>query len=65
MEKTKKPTLLDTISFIQPFGDTSSGQRIIDAQTWSGTEYVGTTMNGDNSVRGELYRRQDQRVSQI
>ena len=43
---------LDTTSFIQPFGDTSSGQRIIDAQTWSGTEYVGTTMNGDATVFG-------------
>ncbi|MCI5166056.1 MAG: DUF1566 domain-containing protein [Candidatus Electrothrix sp. GM3_4] len=43
---------LDTTSFLQPFGDTSSGQRLIDAQTWSGTEYVGTTMNGDATVFG-------------
>ncbi len=43
---------LDTTSFIQPFGDISSGQRLIDAQTWSATEYVGTTMNGDATVFG-------------
>ncbi len=43
---------LDTAYFTQPFGDTSNGQRLIDAQTWSGTEYVGTTMNGDATVFG-------------
>ncbi|MCI5146646.1 MAG: DUF1566 domain-containing protein, partial [Candidatus Electrothrix sp. AR3] len=43
---------LDTNFFIQPFGDQSSGQRIIDAQTWSATEYVGTIMDGNAGVFG-------------
>lgn len=43
---------IDTEYFNQPFGDQSSGERIIDAQTWSSTEYVGTTMNGDATVFG-------------
>ncbi|HDY87705.1 MAG TPA: DUF1566 domain-containing protein [bacterium] len=38
--------------FLQPFGDQGNGERIIDAQTWSATEYVGTTMNGDATVFG-------------
>ncbi|MEN8226842.1 MAG: DUF1566 domain-containing protein [Bacteroidota bacterium] len=38
--------------FIQPWGDTTSGERYIDAQTWSATEYVGTTMNNDETVFG-------------
>lgn len=43
---------IDIDYFTQPFGDQSSGERIIDAQTWSATEYVGTTMNGDATVFG-------------
>lgn len=43
---------LDTDYFLQPFGDLSSGQRLIDAQTWSVTEYTGTTMNSDATVFG-------------
>ena len=43
---------IDTNYFVQLFGDQSSGERIIDAQTWSATEYVGTTMNGDATVFG-------------
>ena len=38
--------------FDQPWGDTGAGERYIDAQTWSATEYVGTTMNGDETVFG-------------
>jgi hypothetical protein len=38
--------------FNQPFGDTSAGEREIDAQTWSSTIYVSTTMNGDQTVFG-------------
>lgn len=43
---------IDTNYFSQPFGDTSIGEREIDAQTWSATEYVGTTMNSDRTVFG-------------
>lgn len=43
---------IDTTYFDQPYGDTDSGERVIDAQTWSGTEYVSTTMDGDDTVFG-------------
>jgi len=43
---------IDTDYFIQPLGDTSIGEREIDAQTWSKTIYVGETMNGDKTVFG-------------
>ncbi len=43
---------INTEYFDQPFGDTQSGERLIDAQTWSATEYVSTTMNGDETVFG-------------
>lgn len=43
---------IDTKYFDQPFGNTSIGEREIDAQTWSSTEYVGRTMNGDETVFG-------------
>ena len=44
---------IDTTYFNQPIGDTSiQGEREIDAQTWSSTEYVGLTMNGDSTVFG-------------
>ncbi len=43
---------IDTKYFNQPKGDTSMGEREIDAQTWSATEYVGTTMYGDRTVFG-------------
>ena len=43
---------IDTTYFNQPIGDTSKGEREIDAQTWSGTEYVGKTMNKDETVFG-------------
>ncbi len=43
---------IDTAFFIQPLGDTSIGEREIDAQTWSSTEYVGQTMAGDETVFG-------------
>lgn len=38
---------IDTDYFDQPLGDTSIGEREIDAQVWSDTAYVGTTMRGD------------------
>ncbi len=43
---------IDTDYFNQPIGDTSADEREIDAQTWSSTEYVGTTMNGNATVFG-------------
>jgi hypothetical protein len=43
---------IDTNYFDFEYGDTSAGERIIDAQYWSGTEYVSSTMNGDATVFG-------------
>ena len=47
-----KTLYIDTDYFDQPIGDTSIGEREIDAQTWSSTKYVGKTMNGDETVFG-------------
>ncbi|MCT4638509.1 MAG: DUF1566 domain-containing protein [Bacteroidales bacterium] len=43
---------IDVNYFNQPLGNTSAGEREIDAQTWSATEYVGRTMNNDETVFG-------------
>ena len=43
---------LDDSYFEQPLGDDSNGERMIDGQTWSSTEYTGLTMNGDQTVFG-------------
>ncbi|MCP4523819.1 MAG: DUF1566 domain-containing protein, partial [Candidatus Gracilibacteria bacterium] len=43
---------IDEDYFEQPLGDTSKGEREIDAQTWSSTEYVGKTMNSDTTIFG-------------
>jgi hypothetical protein len=43
---------LDTNSFDFAYGDTGSGERLIDVQEWSCTRYVGTTMNGDPTAFG-------------
>lgn len=43
---------INSTYFIQPWGDTEAGERYIDAQTWSSTEYVGTTMNSAETVFG-------------
>ena len=43
---------IDTNYFNQIIGDVSIGEREIDAQTWSSTQYVGVTMNGDETVFG-------------
>lgn len=43
---------IDTNYFNQPIGDVTTGEREIDAQTWSSTEYVGQTMNADETVFG-------------
>ncbi|NQU88727.1 MAG: DUF1566 domain-containing protein [Mariniphaga sp.] len=43
---------IDTDYFIQPLGNTNIGEREIDAQTWSATQYVGLTMRNDTTVFG-------------
>lgn len=43
---------IDTTYFNQPIGDTDKGERQIDAQTWSSTQYVGRTMRNDETVFG-------------
>jgi len=43
---------IDTDYFDFEYGDTSAGERIIDAQYWSSTEYVGTTMGGSATTFG-------------
>lgn len=43
---------IDTTYFDQPLGDPDLGEREIDAQTWSSTQYAGLTMNGDSTVFG-------------
>jgi hypothetical protein len=43
---------IDTDYFDFVYGDTAAGERMIDAQYWSSTEYVSTTMNGDATAFG-------------
>jgi hypothetical protein len=43
---------IDTAYFGFRFGDESRGERVIDGQYWSSTEYVGLTMGGDATVFG-------------
>ncbi|MCP4110553.1 MAG: DUF1566 domain-containing protein [Desulfobacteraceae bacterium] len=43
---------IDTKYFNQPLGNSGKGEREIDAQTWSSTEYVGKTMKDDETVFG-------------
>lgn len=43
---------IDTEYFDHPLGDTALGEREIDAQTWSATEYVGRTMGNDETIFG-------------
>ena len=43
---------MDTAYFDFGYGDTSAGERIIDAQYASLTKYVSTTMNGDETLFG-------------
>jgi hypothetical protein len=50
-EKAITP-FIDTHFFSQPLGDESQGEREIDAQVWSSTEYVGKTMQKDDTVFG-------------
>jgi len=43
---------IDNNYFIFEFGDTTIGERLIDAQYASSTEYVSTTMNGNHTMFG-------------
>jgi len=43
---------IDTACFVFEYGDLSAGERIIDAQYWSSTQYVATTMGGAATVFG-------------
>jgi hypothetical protein len=43
---------IDTDYFEFEYGDTLSGERLIDAQYWSSTEYQGLTMAGDSTAFG-------------
>lgn len=52
MGETVVDKFINTNYFNQPIGDTGAGEREIDAQTWSITEYTSTTMNNDATVFG-------------
>ena len=52
MSAIESTPYLDTNYFEFRYGDETSGERFIDAQYVSSTEYVGTTMNGDFTVFG-------------
>jgi hypothetical protein len=43
---------IDTAYFDFAYGDASTGERYIDAQYWSSTMYVSTTMNGNATAFG-------------
>jgi len=43
---------LDTNYFQMAYGDLTAGERIIDAQDWSSTQYTGLTMMGDTTIFG-------------
>jgi formylglycine-generating enzyme required for sulfatase activity len=43
---------IDTDYYEFVYGDESQGERIIDSQYWTTTEYVWTTMHGDHTVFG-------------
>ncbi|MCK5158178.1 MAG: DUF1566 domain-containing protein, partial [Candidatus Heimdallarchaeota archaeon] len=43
---------IDTDYFVFEYGDESAGERIIDSQYWSSTEYISTTMDDAATVFG-------------
>lgn len=43
---------LDTVFFRFTYGDESRGERAIDCQDWTATQYISTTMNGAPTVFG-------------
>ena len=50
-EKAIKNFINDSF-FYQPLGNTEIGEREIDAQTWSSTQYISLTFNRDSTVFG-------------
>jgi hypothetical protein len=52
MSESDAVPYIDTDYFGFEYGDTAAGERYIDAQFWSSTDYVSTTMNGDETVFG-------------
>ncbi|WP_413701924.1 DUF1566 domain-containing protein [Psychromonas sp. KJ10-10] len=50
-EKAITP-FIDTNYFSQPLGDSDQGEREIDAQVWTSTEYVSQTMKNDETIFG-------------
>lgn len=52
MATTGSKPFLDTKYFGFVYGDPARGERMIDCQDWSATEYIGTTMNGNATVFG-------------
>ena len=50
-ESSSKP-YIDTAYFDFAYGNEKAGERLIDAQYWSSTEYVALTMNGNKTVFG-------------
>ncbi|MHC1782293.1 MAG: DUF1566 domain-containing protein [Anaerolineaceae bacterium] len=43
---------IDNRYFDFQYGDTSTGERVIDSQYWSSTQYISTTMNGSATTFG-------------
>ncbi len=52
MTAAQSTPYIDTNYFDFVYPDPSSGERLIDAQYWSSTGYVGTTMGGDATAFG-------------
>lgn len=52
MSAAESVPYVNTAYFIFEYGDESAGERFIDAQWWTSTEYVSTTMNGSATVFG-------------
>lgn len=50
--ETAVKSFIDENYFVQPLGDASIGERQIDAQTWSSTQYLSLTFNRDSTVFG-------------
>jgi hypothetical protein len=51
-DPTELVPFIDTDYFDFVYGNESQGERIIDSQYWTTTEYVWTTMGGDHTVFG-------------
>ncbi len=50
--KADSVPFIETTYFDFEYGNEAAGDRLIDCQDWSATEYVGTTMNADETVFG-------------